>query len=388
MAAKTPENHAAWISKAKGPLSISPAPYTPPGPDQVVVRVHAIAMNLIDWMKQEVGDMMYGWIKYPFILGNDVAGEIVEVGTKVQKSGQFRPGQRVTGLALGMDSRSAKAAEGGFQEYVVLRSNSVSAIPDDMAYEKACVLPLCLSTAASGLFCDKYLALNHPSVENYIHKAGAGDVVVVWGASTAVGMNAVQLLVAAGYRVVATAGVHNFDTIRGLGATEVFSYRSKTCVKEIVDAVGRLTSDGRTKCGGAMAIGEASIKPCIEILATCCKGSERKFVASMSMDGPAKMAPGAFGMVSFLAKMVWAQITTLVKKTMKGVTVQFVWGTELVDSDVAKVVYSDFLPAALASGRFVPMPEPQVIGQGLEKVQEAFEVGKKGVSAKKIVITL
>lgn len=52
------------------------------------------------------------------------------------------------------------------------------------------------------------------------------------------------------------------------------------------------------------------------------------------------------------------------------------------DSDVSKVIYKDFLPKALAEGKFVAMPNPHVVGKGLECVQEAFEVQKNGVSAK------
>jgi hypothetical protein len=46
------------------------------------------------------------------------------------------------------------------------------------------------------------------------------------------------------------------------------------------------------------------------------------------------------------------------------------------------------LPAALAKGKYVAAPEPQVVGKGLEDVQEAFDVNKRGVSAKKVVVSL
>lgn len=369
-------------------MSVSTAPYTSPGPDQVVVRSRAVAINLVDWMKQDVGNMMFRWIKHPFILGNDVAGEIVEVGANIEKTGRFKAGQRVIGLALGMDPRSAKSEESAFQEYVVLRSNVVCDIPDEISYERASVLPLCLSTAATGLFVDKYLGLRLPSLDNYQQHNDAGDVVLVWGASTAVGMNAVQLLTAAGYRVVATAGKHNFDTVRSLGAVDIYSYSSKTAVRDIVNAIGPLTSGGKNKVAGAMAIGEGSIKPCIDILAKTCTSGERKFVAALSLDGPAKAGSGPFGIVLFLAQMMWGQATTFLKKTLKGVTVRFVWGSDLVDGDVARAVYHDFLPAALASGKFVPMPETQIVGHGLDKIPEAFEIGKKGLSARKLVVTV
>lgn len=60
----------------------------------------------------------------------------------------------------------------------------------------------------------------------------------------------------------------------------------------------------------------------------------------------------------------------------------------LVDKDIGKAVYVDFLPQALESGQMKPAPKPQVVGHGLESVQEGIDLIKKGVSATKLVITL
>lgn len=64
-----------------------------------------------------------------------------------------------------------------------------------------------------------------------------------------------------------------------------------------------------------------------------------------------------------------------------------IWGS-VAHSPYANVVYHDFLPEALASGKFRATPEPLVVGVGLETIQEALGVQKKGVSAKKIVVSL
>lgn len=52
------------------------------------------------------------------------------------------------------------------------------------------------------------------------------------------------------------------------------------------------------------------------------------------------------------------------------------------------LVYRDFLPAALADGRYRAVPEPQVVGTGLGAVQTALDVPAAGVSARKVVVTL
>jgi hypothetical protein len=56
--------------------------------------------------------------------------------------------------------------------------------------------------------------------------------------------------------------------------------------------------------------------------------------------------------------------------------------------DIAEAVWGRYLPAALADGSFQAKPDSIVVGTGLEKVQEAFERHKQGVSAAKVVVML
>lgn len=51
-------------------------------------------------------------------------------------------------------------------------------------------------------------------------------------------------------------------------------------------------------------------------------------------------------------------------------------------------MWEDFLPEALASGQFVPAPPAEIVGHGIESVEDACQKQKAGVSAKKIVVTL
>jgi hypothetical protein len=83
-------NVAAWQLKPKQrPLVVSNAPYTSPPKDHVLVQVYDVAINPIDWILQEQ-DLFK--LKYPAILGDDIAGEIVELGEGVD---DFHTGQRV-----------------------------------------------------------------------------------------------------------------------------------------------------------------------------------------------------------------------------------------------------------------------------------------------------
>ncbi|KAJ1547250.1 hypothetical protein HK405_006354, partial [Cladochytrium tenue] len=158
----TPENFAAVLVTNKArPLKVQPAPYPVPGPGQVVVRARAVAINPLDWILQRAGtSYMFSWIKYPFVIGADVAGDVVAVGPGVHR---LQVGDRVLACAVSTDRRSNNPAEGAFQLYPVVREVLAAPIPANMDYTRACVLPLALSTAACALYIKDQLALRHPT---------------------------------------------------------------------------------------------------------------------------------------------------------------------------------------------------------------------------------
>lgn len=83
---------------------------------------------------------------------------------------------------------------------------------------------------------------------------------MVWGGSTSVGSNAIQLAAAAGYEVITTCSPRNFDYVKRLGASQAFDYRSNTVTSEIVAAL----KGG--KLAGAFAVTAGSHEACAEIL--------------------------------------------------------------------------------------------------------------------------
>lgn len=374
--AGTPSNSAVWLPGKRAAFEVGPAPYTPPRGNEIVVRNHAVAINPIDWLTQSIGGFVYPWLKYPFVLGSDVAGEVVEAGAGVSR---FKAGDRVLGHAAGTHKSRNSAAEGGFQEYAVLLDHMTAPIPDDMAYESAAVLPLGLSTAACAPFHKDRLALAHPSA----HPRPAGKTLLVWGGSTSVGSNAIQLAVAAGYEVVATASPKDFDYARRLGAAEVFDYRSKTVVADVIRAFR-----GRT-CAGAIAVGQGSAKSCLDVLLGC-EGD--KFVAQATPPVSFDDAPLGAGRIAWLvptmARFVRANVMLTLTSRMRGIRTKFIVGSSLVDDEVGRMIYADFLPGALAEGRYVAAPAPLVVGRGLDQVPAAMAAQKRGVSATKLVVTL
>ena len=177
-----PTNRAAWVVTQGKPLEVKEAPYTSPGPNEIVVKNAALAINPVDWLLPNVVSMFTPQVKLPFVFGDDCAGTVVEVGQGVTT---LKPGDRVLGLAVSFDKRSNKASEGAFQNYTVLRTNLTSKIPDWMSFESASVLPLGLATAACGLFLKDFLGLQLPTAPK--PQKPTGETVIIWGGSTSVG---------------------------------------------------------------------------------------------------------------------------------------------------------------------------------------------------------
>jgi len=126
-------------------------------------------------------DSPYVKIPYPAILGTDVSGTIVQLGSKVTR---FEIGQRVIGHCDSLLTQ--KTTNGGFQKYSTLREILVSAVPDSIPLANAVVLPLAVSTAATGLF--QTLKLPFP----LLNPKPTGKTIVIWGGSSSCGASAIQ----------------------------------------------------------------------------------------------------------------------------------------------------------------------------------------------------
>lgn len=63
-----PPNTAAWLAAKQAQLAVGTAPYTHPRENEIVVENSAVAINPLDWIKQVVGNLIFSWIKYPFVL--------------------------------------------------------------------------------------------------------------------------------------------------------------------------------------------------------------------------------------------------------------------------------------------------------------------------------
>ena len=367
-----PINTAAWLNGRYNDLTVGPAPYTAPGATDIVIRNRALAVNPLDAIKQSTGDFMYRWLPYPVVLGEDVAGEVVEVGSGVTR---FRAGDRVLAYAVGMEKGRNHKAEGGFQLYTVVREQLATPLPAGIGFEDAVVLPLAISTAASALFQRDQLGLRHPSKS----PEATGQVVVVWGAATSVGSNAIQLAAAAGYEVLTTASPHNHERMRELGATLAFDYASSTTVSEIVAALR-----GRS-VAGVIAVGTGSAESTVAIAAAT--GTKRVAMASPSVSFAGIRGVNAH-FLRTMSRLVSGNIALQARCLRHGIRARFVWGSSLMTNEVGPMLWADYLPAALADGRYQLAPAAEVVGLGLEQVQPALDALRRGVSARKLVVSL
>ena len=370
------DNTALWISSKRSPFAVGAAPMPKAQAHEVVIRTRAIAVNPFERLIQTAGDIMTPFLTYPAVVGSDVSGEVIAVGTGVTR---FKVGDRVLGYAAGTDKTRNRASEGAFQAYVVLLEHMTSPLPDSLSFENAAVFPLGISTAASALFQRDYLALNTPS-------AGAkptGQTLLVWGGSTSVGSNAVQLAVAAGYAVVATASPRNFELMKELGATAVFDYWSGSVVPDMIAALR-----GR-RMAGAIAIGASSARPCVDILGRC---EGNRFVAMATPPVSFDDVPAGRGhwrkLVPTIVSMMVASTALALRARLNKVTTKMIWGSTLIANEVGPMIFEAFLPAALADGRYATAPKAEVVGHGLDVVPAALERQRRGVSATKLVVTL
>ena len=336
----TTTNRAAWQKAPGEPLQVGAAPLPQPGTNEILIRNAAIAINPIDWLLQD--NAILPWLDYPTILGSDVAGEIVAIGHGVTR---LKVGDRVLGQAVGTTVN--KADHGAFQEHTIVLEHMASPIPDQMTFVEAAVLPLGLGTAASGLYGSTQLALRPPTSA----AVSSAEVVLVWGGSSSVGCNAIQLAVASGYRCITVASERNADMLKKLGATEVFDYKSDTLVDDLVNRLS-----GQHLAGTLHATGD--IAACMTVVSRC--EGVRKIAATLP---PPEDRPAS-------------------------VDATHIFGTMLKDDDVGPMIYREFLPKGLADGTFVAAPPARISGSGLEALQAALEAQKAGVTATKIVVTL
>ncbi|MFS0694912.1 NADP-dependent oxidoreductase [Streptomyces nitrosporeus] len=182
-----------------GVLEYGERPDPKVGPDTVLVKVRAAAVNPVDWKARE------GYLRstleavFPVVPGWDVSGVVVQPGAAVD---EFEVGDEVIGYV-----REDFLSRGTFAEYVAAPVRTLARKPLSVGFEEAAGLPLAGLTA--------YQVLHK------VLRIQPGERILVHAAAGGVGSLAVQLARHAGCRVVGTASPHNHDYVTGLGGEPV-----------------------------------------------------------------------------------------------------------------------------------------------------------------------
>jgi NADPH:quinone reductase-like Zn-dependent oxidoreductase len=189
--------------RKKEPLRSGDMPEPIPGQDDVLVDVHAAGLNPLDSKIRDGAFKAFIPYRPPFILGHDVAGVVVGIGSNVRR---FKLGDEV--YARPRDGRIGTLAE-----RIAIDQTDVALKPRTLSMEEAASLPLVGLTAWQAL----------------VERAGLekGQKILIHAGSGGVGTFAIQLAKHLGATVATTASAANVDLVKRLGADIVIDYRNQ-----------------------------------------------------------------------------------------------------------------------------------------------------------------
>ncbi len=225
------EMHALILNRYNGPLELSEVPRPKPAAGELLVRIAACGLNPLD-TKIRAGNAEHAKHPLPLVLGIDMAGVIEEIGPGVSA---FNVSDEVYGMTGGVGG-----IQGSLAQYAAVDADLLALKPSNLTMREAAALPLAFITSYLGIVDRAHLS--------------AGQTVLVQGGAGGVGHVSVQLALALGGVVWATASERDKDFVSGLGATPI-DYRTQTAEQYVesgrrgegfdlvVDTVGGATLD-------------------------------------------------------------------------------------------------------------------------------------------------
>jgi NADPH:quinone reductase-like Zn-dependent oxidoreductase len=211
-------------------------------PDQVLVRIKAVALNHLDlWIRQGLPHLK---LKYPHLLGSDMAGEVVELGSLIS---DIRLGQKVLihpGLSCGVCEACSLGRDnlcpqyrilgehvsGGYGELIAVPHRNILPYPEPLSFSEAACVPLVFLTAWQMLV-DK--AKIRPGMRVVIHGGGSG-----------VGTAGIQIAKLFGCEVITTAGSdEKLQRAQALGADHLIHYKKEKFLEAVTKRFGKQSID-------------------------------------------------------------------------------------------------------------------------------------------------
>ena len=169
--------------------------------DDVLVQIHAASVNPVDLKIRDGKLKLVLPYRLPFVLGNDLAGVVVRVGSGVRR---FKPGDEVY-------ARPDKDRIGAFAEFISIKEDAVANKPKQLTMEEAASIPLVGLTAWQALIERAHLQ--------------RGQKVLIHAGSGGVGTFAIQLAKHVGAIVATTTSTVNLEWVKRLGADIVIDYK-------------------------------------------------------------------------------------------------------------------------------------------------------------------
>jgi NADPH:quinone reductase-like Zn-dependent oxidoreductase len=285
-------------------------------PDQVLLRVQAIALNRLDlFVAQGLPGIAY---RFPHVVGCDAAGTVQQVGAAVK---QVRPGDRVMvnpTLSCGQCSACLEGEEslcatmrvlgehcsGTAAEYVVVPAQNLALVPPEMPWPQAAAFSLATLTAWRMLTTRA--------------RTRAGETVLIWGVGGGVALAALQIARLLGARTIVTSGTDaKLEVARGLGAEAAFNHRGADVPAEVrkltggrgadvvVDSAGEESWQGSLRVlrrGGRLVICGATTGPMVSLdlrrlfwhqwsILGSTLGSRREYAEIVRLAGEGKLWP-------------------------------------------------------------------------------------------------
>ncbi len=171
--------------------------------NEVLIQIHAAGINQLDAKLKSGEFKAFMPYKFPLILGHDVSGTVVSVGSKVN---QFKTGDEVI-------ARPADFRIGTFAEFIAVHEGDVALKPKNSSFEEAAFIPL-VSLTVWQAFVEKA-------------KLRKGQKVFIQAGSGGVGTIAIQLAKHLGAFVATTTSADNFELVKSLGADVVIDYKTQ-----------------------------------------------------------------------------------------------------------------------------------------------------------------
>jgi len=184
-------------------VTFADVPRPVPKPDELLVQVHAVGLNPIDYMIPKGTFKPILRFDLPATLGSDVAGVVVETGSRVTR---FKPGDAIFASIFDLGT-------GALAEFARVPESAAAFKPPKLDFVQAASMPMVGLTSWQAL---KLRARVQPGQKVFI-PAGSGGI----------GTFAIQLAKTLGAKVGTTTSTGNVDLVRSLGADEVIDYKKQ-----------------------------------------------------------------------------------------------------------------------------------------------------------------